>query len=66
MTDPSPITLMVKPANAGDLIRDPITRKPLPPEGAEVPATIHWFRRLNRGEVVEIVNEKRKGKEATS
>lgn len=43
--------MRVKPKQ-GLLVRDPHTRQPLPPEGAEVPETAHWRRRLLAGDVV--------------
>lgn len=45
-------TIFVKPA-AGRLVRDPATRGHLPAEGAEVPRTGYWLRRLADGDVVE-------------
>lgn len=45
--------LCVKPARAGDVIRDPVHLRPLPPEGAAVADTALWRRRLDRGEVVK-------------
>ena len=45
-------TLYLKPARAGDVIRDPLTKAPLPPEGAAVVMDTLWRRRLTRGEVV--------------
>lgn len=55
----------LKPANAGDVIRDPVTKAPLPPEGLAVEMDTLWRRRLKRGEVVE-TNDKdvAKGKAA--
>jgi hypothetical protein len=44
--------LFVKPA-PGLTVRDPITLKPLPAEGAEVPADSYWLRRLKAGDVIE-------------
>ncbi len=44
--------MFVKPA-AGRLVRDPITRVPLPDAGAEKPASSFWLRRLRDGDVVE-------------
>lgn len=43
-------TMYVVPAD-GCTIRDPGTMRPLPAEGAEVPVTQHWLRRLARGDV---------------
>lgn len=42
----------LKPARAGDVIRDPLTKALLPPEGAAVVIDTLWRRRLTRGEVV--------------
>lgn len=44
--------MMVKPAVAGAMIRDPQTKLPLPAEGGEVPDNIFWRRRLRDGDVV--------------
>lgn len=33
------------------LVRDPISKKPLPPEGREVPESSYWLRRLRCGDV---------------
>lgn len=43
-------TLHLKPAD-GLLVRDPITLQALPPEGAEVPDSTYWHRRLAEGDV---------------
>jgi len=42
----------VKPKVPGAIVRDPHTRKPLPPEGAEVPEESYWIRRLMDEDVV--------------
>lgn len=34
-------------------VRDPVTHKPLPAEGAAVPRSTYWLRRLADGDVVE-------------
>lgn len=44
--------LYLKPARAGDIIRDPISGTPLAAEGEAKPRNPHWLRRLARGEVV--------------
>lgn len=44
--------MKVKPAIQGAIIRDPITRQPLPAEGRDVPDNSFWRRRLADGEVV--------------
>jgi hypothetical protein len=46
--------MFVKPARAGDIIRDPHTLRVLPDEGGRVPDNTFWRRRLNKGEVVEV------------
>lgn len=43
----------VKPAQPGTVVRDPATLERLPDEGAEVPDTAYWRRRLQQGDVVE-------------
>lgn len=45
--------MFVKP-KAGLIVRDPITKRPLLPEGREVPADGYWLRRLRSGDVVEV------------
>lgn len=44
--------MKVKPTIPGAVIRDPVTRQPLPAEGGEVPDNVFWRRRLIFGEVV--------------
>lgn len=44
--------MKVKPVVPGAIIRDPVTRRPLPQEGGEVQDNIFWRRRLRDGEVV--------------
>lgn len=47
--------MKVKPA-PGLLVRDPISRRPLPPEGADVPDdSTYWVRRLLDGDVLPVV-----------
>lgn len=52
------MTLYVKPAVPGAVVRDPVTRQALPQDGGEVPDNVYWRRRLPRpgipGDVVEI------------
>ena len=43
--------MYVKP-KPGALVRDPVTRTPLPSGGAEVPEDQYWMRRLADGDVV--------------
>lgn len=44
--------MFVKPKD-GLVVRDPATKRALPAEGAEVPETGYWMRRLRDGDVVE-------------
>lgn len=44
--------MRVKPTNPAAIIRDPHTKRVLAAEGAEVPDSNFWIRRLNAGEVV--------------
>jgi Protein of unknown function (DUF2635) len=41
----------VRPARAGLLVRDPVTRLLLPPEGAAVADSSYWRRRVRDGDV---------------
>lgn len=51
-------TMTVTPA--GDrLVRDPVTKMPLPAEGKTVPCTSYWLRRLAAGDVVEVAAPKK-------
>lgn len=47
MTD----SVFVRP-RTGLIVRDPITREPLPADGAKVPRTPYWLRRLRAGDIV--------------
>lgn len=49
--------MMVKPAHPDAVIRDPITRTPLPASGGEVPDNLFWRRRLIAGEVALVEND---------
>lgn len=44
--------MFVKP-KPGLVVRDPVSKRPIPPEGREVPAEGYWLRRLRSGDVVE-------------
>jgi hypothetical protein len=44
---------VIKPSE-GLIVRDPITKQPLPDEGKEIEMTTHWIRRLASGDVVEV------------
>lgn len=37
----------------GFVVRDPVTKTPLPAEGREVAMTTYWLRRLREGDVLE-------------
>lgn len=45
--------MKVKP-NPGKLMRDPVTRMPLPAEGKEVPNNSFWRRRIKDGDVIAV------------
>ncbi len=49
--------MRVKPANPGAVIRDPQTKRRLPDEGASVPDTNFWHRRVRAGDVVLVEEE---------
>lgn len=42
--------MFVKPA-PGVIVRDPATKRPLPPDGKDVPESNYWLRRLRDGDV---------------
>lgn len=46
--------MRVRPANPDAVIRDPRTRQPLPADGADVPDTNFWHRRIRSGEVAAV------------
>lgn len=46
--------MKVKPATPDLIVRDPRSRLPLPPEGAEVPESNYWLRRIRSGDVVRV------------
>lgn len=48
-------TLYLKPARVGNIIRDPVTYRPLAADGERKPRNLHWLRKLTRGEVIETV-----------
>ena len=43
--------MRIKPAD-GRNVRDPITKQHIPAEGAEVPPSTYWLRRIRSGDVV--------------
>ena len=57
-----PRKFFVKPRE-GVKVRIPDTSQHLPSEGASVPATSYWLRRINDGDVTEIKPAKGKAKE---
>ena len=58
-------TLRVKAA-PGRLVRDPTTYRKLPEEGAEVPCTQYWLRRIRDGDVVQAPRPRRSAARDTS
>lgn len=46
--------MKVKPVDPAAVIRDPVTKRQLPAEGADVPESSFWIRRLTGGEIVRI------------
>lgn len=44
--------MFIKPATPATKIRDPHTKRHLPPEGREVPESTYWLRRLRDGSAV--------------
>lgn len=48
--------LHIRPAK-GFVVRDPETKEELPAEGARVPDTAHWRRRLDEGQVERVDRE---------
>jgi hypothetical protein len=44
--------LNVKPAKPALVVRDPHTKRALPPDGGRVPDTNYWRRRIRSGDVV--------------
>lgn len=47
-------SMFVTPA-PGLMVLDPASRQPLPADGAHVPRTTYWLRRLREGDVIEQV-----------
>ena len=47
--------MFVKP-KPGMLVRDPVTRQPLPAEGADVPEDSYYMRRLVDGDIERVPN----------
>ena len=44
--------MFIRPAREGLIVRDPLTLQPLPSDGADVPPSSYWRRRLAAGDVV--------------
>ena len=47
---------ILRPAKPGAIVRDPKTRKALPPLGLEVEIDTYWRRRLKGGDVIEVAS----------
>lgn len=62
--DVKPEKIFLAPIEGGR-VRDPLTRKPLPVEGAWKPRTRFWLRRLADGSCVEIAPPKKSKPEKT-
>lgn len=60
MNEPSIPTFWVKPALAGNVVRDPDTMQTLPEDGAEKPANSYWLRRIKDKDVVEVEAKSKK------
>lgn len=46
-----PTEFTIRPTRLGDVIRDPVSMKPLKAEGERKPRTLYWQRRLATGDV---------------
>jgi hypothetical protein len=46
--------LNVKPASPALVVRDPHTKRALPPDGGLVPDTNYWRRRIRAGDVLRV------------
>lgn len=49
--------MRVRPSRPDLIVRDPISRQPVPAAGREVPETSYWLRRLKDGDL-ELLEEK--------
>ncbi|MEN6375327.1 MAG: DUF2635 domain-containing protein [Smithella sp.] len=49
--------ILIKPAQPGLLVRDPITGVPLAADGERKPRSTYWIRRLNNKDVVEVASK---------
>lgn len=47
------MTLFLKPGRDGLLVRDPVTGKPLDPNGETKPRNSYWLRRISDGDAVK-------------
>lgn len=45
----------LKPTRPGLIVRDPVTMKPLPDDGAIKQVNSYWLRRIREGSAVEVV-----------
>jgi Protein of unknown function (DUF2635) len=50
--------MFLKPS-PGLIVRDPVTMQPLPEEGKEVESSRYWIKRLNDGDVSEVVQKEK-------
>lgn len=44
--------MFIVPSNKGVILRDPVTMRPIPEEGAEVQENSYWRRRLADGDAI--------------
>lgn len=58
--------MRLKPAREGLIVLDPATYLPLPSEGADVPETSYWQRRLLDGDVVEVTQPRAPARSRTA
>lgn len=57
-------TIKVRPKE-GKIVRDPITREPIPADGVNVPLNVYWTRRILFKEVDVVSNVKEKKSQET-
>lgn len=55
--------MKVRPVDPAAVIRDPRTKRALPPGGGDVPDSVFWIRRLRDGDVVLVEQAKPTGRE---
>lgn len=54
MSEDPVATFVIRPVRPDDVVRDPVTRKPLARDGEPKPRNSHWLRRRAVGDVVEV------------